>query len=242
MGEAAALVREDAVVRVLRGIFRHADAEGRSLLHAFEDEANAVAVGPGHAAQPGQNMVFLAHALLGPFNRKAVIAGEGLDPVLVIGGAPAQHLLAHRRDADDLAEEVNHLLGPRQAAEITMNDNAVEAVIDKNQQITEQSGEQVHWPAPPCPGKVDQQANADPASAWSMARAFVLPTRSAISPAAPPTTMAASSPSVNSLCSPAKPATPGSSTAKITWRSGSPARATPNHSTLRKPKLPLQST
>ncbi len=36
------------------------------------------------------------------------------------------------------------MLGPRQAAEITMNDNAVEAVIDKDQQITEQFGEQVH--------------------------------------------------------------------------------------------------
>jgi hypothetical protein len=63
-----------------------------------------------------------------------VIAGEGLDPVLVIGGAPAQHFLAHRRDADDLAEEVHRLPGPRQAAEITMNDSAVEAVIYKDQQ------------------------------------------------------------------------------------------------------------
>ena len=36
-----------------------------------------------------------------------------------------------------------HLLGPRQAAEITMNDNAV---IDKDQHIAEQFGEQVHWP------------------------------------------------------------------------------------------------
>jgi hypothetical protein len=27
---------------------------------------------------------------------------------------------------------VHHLLGPRQAAEITTNDNAVEAVIDKD--------------------------------------------------------------------------------------------------------------
>jgi hypothetical protein len=135
------------------------------LFHALEDEVNAVAVAPGHAAQPGQNMIFLAHALLGPLNRKAVIAGEGLDPVLVIGGAPAQHLLAHRRNADDLAEEVHHLLGPRQAAEITMNDNAVKAVIDKDQQVTEQFGEQIHRPAPPCPGEIDQQVNADPASA-----------------------------------------------------------------------------
>src|SRR5215470_19585802 len=191
--------------------------------------ARAIAVAPGHAAQPGQNMVFLAHALLGPFNRKAVIAGEGLDPVLVIDGAPAQHLLAHRRDADDLAEEVHHLLGPRQAAEITMNDNAVEAVIDKDQQIAEQFVKQVHWQAPQCPGKIDQ-ATAASAGAGSRARAFVLPMRSATSSAAPPSTMGVSSPSVNLRYSPPKPATPGSSTVKITSPSGSPARATPNRS------------
>jgi hypothetical protein len=37
-----------------------------------------------------------------------------------------------------------------------------------------------------------------------MAQAFALPTRSATSPAAPPSTMGASSPSVNSHCSPPK--------------------------------------
>jgi hypothetical protein len=97
MGEAAALVGEDTVVRVLRGIFRHADAEGRSLLHALEDEVDAVAAASDHTALPRQNMVFLAHALLGPFDRKAVVAGERLDSVLVIGGAPAQHSPPERR-------------------------------------------------------------------------------------------------------------------------------------------------
>ena len=144
MGEAAALVGEDAVVRVLGGVFRHGDAEGRPLLHALEDEVDAVGVVLRHAAQPRQDMVLLAHALLGPLDRKPMIAGEGLDPVLVVGGAPAQDLLADHRDADHLAEEVHHLLGPRQAAEITVNDNAVEAVIDKHQKFAEQLGEYFH--------------------------------------------------------------------------------------------------
>src|SRR5215467_3298660 len=130
--------------------------------------------------------------------------------------------------ADHPAEEVHHLLGPRQAAEITMNDNAVEAVIDKDQEIAEQFVKQVHWQAPQCPGKIDQ-ATAASAGAGSRARAFVLPMRSATSSAAPPSTMGVSSPSVNLRCSPPKPATPGSSTVKITSPSGSPARATPNH-------------
>src|SRR5215471_9810339 len=242
MSEAAALMREKAVVRVGGGIFRHGDAEGRSLLHALEDEVDAVAIGPRHAAKPGQHMVLLAHALLGPLNRKAMIAGIGLDPVLAVTGAPAQHLFVNRRDADHPAEEVHHLLGPRQASEVAVNDNAVEAGIDKDQEIAEQFVKQLHWQAPQCPGKIDQ-ATAAPASAGSRARAFVLPMRSATSSAAPPlSTMGASSRSVNSRYSPPKPATPGSSTATIIWRSGSPARATPNHSTSRKPTLPLQST
>ena len=72
-----------------------------------------------------------------------MIVGIGFDPVLVIGGAAAQHLLVHRRNADDLTKEVHHLLGPRQGAQITVNDNAIEAVINKNQEIAEQLDEGV---------------------------------------------------------------------------------------------------
>ena len=50
VGEAAALARQDAVVGVLGGIFRHADAKGRPLLHALEDEIDAVGVLVRHAA------------------------------------------------------------------------------------------------------------------------------------------------------------------------------------------------
>jgi phosphate:Na+ symporter len=39
-----------------------------------------VGVVPGHAALPGQDMVFLAHALLGRLDRQAMIAGEGFIP------------------------------------------------------------------------------------------------------------------------------------------------------------------
>ena len=42
--EAAALVGENAVMRVLGGVFRQADAEGRPLLHALEDEIDAVGI------------------------------------------------------------------------------------------------------------------------------------------------------------------------------------------------------
>src|SRR6202035_4325507 len=37
-----------------------------------------------------------------------------------------------------------HLLGPRQPAEVAVNDNAVEAVVDEGQQIAKQLGEGFH--------------------------------------------------------------------------------------------------
>jgi hypothetical protein len=46
---------------------------------------------------------------LGPLNGDIVIAGKGLDPVLVVGGPLAQHLFAHRRNANDPAEEVRRV-------------------------------------------------------------------------------------------------------------------------------------
>src|SRR5205814_1813841 len=60
--ETAALVGEDPVIWIRGGVFRHGDAKGGSLLHALEDEVDAVGAFPCHASLPGQDMVFLAHA------------------------------------------------------------------------------------------------------------------------------------------------------------------------------------
>src|SRR5215467_10651634 len=73
-----------------------------------------------------------------------MVAGECLDPGLVVGGPLAQDLLAHYRDTEDLAEKVDDLLRPRQSAQVAVNDNAIEAVIDEDEKIAEQLGEQVH--------------------------------------------------------------------------------------------------
>ena len=89
-------------------------------------------------------MVFLAHALLGPFDRQPMIPGEGFHPGLVVGGAPAEDLFVDHGKADHVPEEVHHLLGPRQPAEVAVNDNAVEAVVDEGQQIAKQLGERFH--------------------------------------------------------------------------------------------------
>ena len=64
--------------------------------------------------QPRQQIVFLAHILFGPLDRDAVIAGEGLHPVLVVGGPLPQDLFIGHGLADHLTEEVDDLFGPRQ--------------------------------------------------------------------------------------------------------------------------------
>ena len=61
--------------------------------------------GDGVVVLPGQDMVFLAHALLGPFDRQPMIAGEGFHPGLVVGGAPAEDLFVDHGNADHVPEE-----------------------------------------------------------------------------------------------------------------------------------------
>lgn len=63
--------------------------------------------------------------------------GIGLDPVPVITGALAEHFFAHHREAQNLTDEINHLLRPGQTAQAAVNDHAVEAGIDEGQQISE---------------------------------------------------------------------------------------------------------
>jgi hypothetical protein len=58
-------------------------------------------------------MVLLAHPLLGPFDREPMIVGEGFHPGLIVDGALDEDLLADRRNADHVPEEMYHLLGPR---------------------------------------------------------------------------------------------------------------------------------
>ena len=95
----------NAVVRVLGRVFRQADAEGRPLLHALEDEVGAIGIALLHAAQPRQHAVLLAHPLLGPLDWDRMIARIGFDPALIVVRPLAQRLLADLGDANDAAEE-----------------------------------------------------------------------------------------------------------------------------------------
>ncbi len=77
-----------------------------------------------------------------------VIASVSLHPALVIFGAPVKHVFIHHRNAQDLAEEIDHLFGARQTAQVAMDDDAVEAVVYKNEQAVEQLCEQLHRSPP----------------------------------------------------------------------------------------------
>jgi hypothetical protein len=77
-----------------------------------------------------------------------MVAGEGLHPALVIVGALAENLLAHHRYAEDRSNEMNYLLGPGQPAKVAVDDNAVEAVIYKNEQAAKQLCESLHRSSP----------------------------------------------------------------------------------------------
>ena len=66
-----------------------------------------------------------------------MVAGVGLHPVLVIAGALAEHFFAHHRQAQNVTEEIDHLFRSRQTAQVAVDDDAVEAVVDKGQQISE---------------------------------------------------------------------------------------------------------
>jgi hypothetical protein len=65
-------------------------------------------------------------------------------PSCVIVGSPAEYLLADDRDFQDLPEEKHHLFGSGQSAEIAVDDDAVEAVVYKNQQAGKQLCEKFH--------------------------------------------------------------------------------------------------
>jgi hypothetical protein len=71
-----------------------------------------------------------------------LIAGVGLHPVAVIVGALAEHFLAHHRDVQDVTDKMDHLFRPGETAEIAVDDDAIEAVVYKIEQITEEAGEE----------------------------------------------------------------------------------------------------
>jgi hypothetical protein len=151
---AGPLPGHDAVVGVRGGIPREADAELGALFEALEDEVNAEALLALHPLPVRSDIVLLFQLLrlqrLGvrPLDRNAVVAGEGLDPLLVVLRALGQRLLGEGVEAVHIPEEMHDVLGARQEGQVTLNDDAVETVIYKQEQAAKQLGEGLHRPPP----------------------------------------------------------------------------------------------
>src|ERR1700736_6028243 len=135
---------QDPVIGILGRILRRADAEGGPLFHALENEIDSVGALLAHPAQPWQDIILFADTSLGPLDGNLVVAGKGFHPVLVVIGTLSDHLLAQDGNPDHLAKEMNHLLGPRQSAQIAVDDDPVEAVVNKEQKLTKERLEQFH--------------------------------------------------------------------------------------------------
>jgi hypothetical protein len=131
--ETAALGSKNAVVGIIGGVLGRGGTKGRALLHASVDEIDAVSVASFHASEPGQDVFLLADSLFRPFDREIVIAGKGFDPVAAVLGALTKDLLGDRRHMQDLTEEVDSLFWPGEAADVSVDDNAIEAVLYQSQ-------------------------------------------------------------------------------------------------------------
>jgi hypothetical protein len=62
----------------------------------------------------------------------------------ILAGPFAQHRLVHHGNPNHVAEKVDHLFRPRQPAQLSVDDYAVEAVVYKDQQAGEQLCEKFH--------------------------------------------------------------------------------------------------
>jgi hypothetical protein len=94
--------------------------------------------------QPGANVIFFADTFFGPLHGDLVVAGERLHPTPILAGPLAQHRLVHHRNADHVAEEVDHLFRARQPAQISVDDDAVEAVVYKDSRLENSFCEKFH--------------------------------------------------------------------------------------------------
>src|SRR6266705_544342 len=101
-----------------------------------------------HTFQMRPNVVFLADALLRPLHRNPLFAREGFNPALVLVGSFRQRFLCDRVDFLDVPKKMNHVLLADQQRQVSLDDDAGEAVIYQHQQFAKQGREQFHAQTP----------------------------------------------------------------------------------------------
>jgi len=109
-----ALAADEAVVRVFDRVSRRPGAEGRSDLHALENEIDAETIVPFHAPQGGPNVILLADPLFRPLVGKLMVAGESVYLTVILDGPLAYDSLGDGPGVMGVAEQVVDVLGPGQ--------------------------------------------------------------------------------------------------------------------------------
>ena len=115
VGVTRPLPLDDAVARILGRVLGLAGAEVGTRFHGFEDEVDAKAFLTFHSQEVGAGVVFLLetfllHVGVGPLNRDATLAREGLHPLLVIARSLPQCLLGNGVDAVHVAKKIDDML------------------------------------------------------------------------------------------------------------------------------------
>jgi len=77
-----------------------------------------------------------------------MVACEGLHPQLVLSGPLGQSLFRDGADSVYIAEEMDDMFRTCQQRQISLDDDAVETVVYKNQQAAEQLAEDFHRSSP----------------------------------------------------------------------------------------------
>jgi hypothetical protein len=96
----------------------------------LKDVIDAILLGLEAAILPGPDQLLFARSFGGPFEGQAAIAGEALDPLLIVAGALAQNILGEFRLAADLLEKIDHLVFAQQAQQVAGDDDAVKTMIN----------------------------------------------------------------------------------------------------------------
>jgi hypothetical protein len=132
--EPAALLRQNPVVRIFGGELGNTGPERRPLLHALEDEVDAVAILLLQLLQIRQNEVLFADSLLRPLHRDVLLTGKRLDPLPVLCRALPERLFGDRPNPQNVPEEMHDLSGSRQVLQVAIDHDPVETVVYKDQQ------------------------------------------------------------------------------------------------------------
>jgi hypothetical protein len=73
-----------------------------------------------------------------------VIAGESLDPLMVLDGTLAQDLFGNGTDAVHIAKEMHDVLRAREQRQMAQDDDTVETVVYECEQVAKQPREFFH--------------------------------------------------------------------------------------------------